>query len=84
MAPRPRNLRLDGHGAKRTQLSTRNLPVAADGLINTRPIPNPFSDECSYPTHVTWAPVGRHASKPTVEILDTIPLHVNIDTIRND
>lgn len=51
----PRNLRLDGHGTKRTQLSLRQLPAASKRLVATRPIPNPFTDECSHPTGVAWS-----------------------------
>jgi hypothetical protein len=45
----PRTLRLDGHGTKRTQLSESELRAAATGLVDTRPIPNPLTGECSTP-----------------------------------
>jgi hypothetical protein len=50
----PRTLRLDGHGTKRTSLSARQIPLAADGLVDTVPIPNPFTGDCSHPTRVLW------------------------------
>jgi hypothetical protein len=50
----PRTLRLDGHGTKRTQLSTMDLRRAAEQLIDTRPIPNPLLGECSAPAKVAW------------------------------
>ncbi len=56
----PRNLRLDGHGTKRTQLGDDELHDAAQALVDTRAIPNPFASECSQPTRVAWDP-----SRPT-------------------
>jgi hypothetical protein len=51
----PRLLRLDGFGTKRTQLSQAQLRAAAEGLVDSKPFPNPFVDECSHPTRVAWA-----------------------------
>jgi hypothetical protein len=80
----PRTLRLDGHGTKRTSLTPAQLHQAAGSLVPTRPIPNPFTTECSHPTRVAWNPEDTLDQSDDWEIVDTVPLYVMLRDVCGD